>query len=257
LDPYTVLKNTTADFRFNYNVWKIETTERMRRKKEKETGLSAGTIILMDMTGLGWAHMSPTAMAYFQEGTTTNKLNYPETLRRSFLVNVPSFFSIIWDMITPLIDPSTIDKTTIRTSNYLNELLEVASIDVIPSELGGQGPPLGSGGEYIPFDTVTEAIIQEIPAGCSFEKELKINEPGKLEWEWKIETHDIGFAIYRLDQLGEHKEVFKYSRLFSNSGTLEVEQATYKLLWDNKYSWTKKKVLHYHLSVDTPIIKAD
>jgi len=206
------------------------------------------------MTGLSWAHASPAAMEFLKESSQTNKNNYPETLRRSIIINVPSFFGVIWSMVTPIIDPSTIDKTTILGSNFIDTLLEVSSPEVIPSNLGGTATPLPPGGIYRPNETVNEqAIVQEIPAGCHFEKEINIKEPGKLEWEWKTDNLDIGFSICQVEENGK-KEMVKWTRMFSNSGALDVEPGSYSVLFDNKYSWTKKKLIHYHITITNTII---
>jgi len=250
LDPYSVLKNTTADFRFNLNIWRIENMEKSRRKMEKKTGTSAGTIIVVDMTGLSWAHATPSAMEVLKENSHTNKNNYPETLRRSIIIDVPSIFGVIWNMVTPFLDPSTLDKTTILGSNFIDTLLEVSPPENIPSNLGGTAPPLPPGGIYRPNEAVNEhAIVQEIPAGSYFEKEIYFVEPSKLEWEWKTDNMDIGFSIWRPEGYAR-KEIVKWTRMFSNSGAIDTEGHTkYFVLFDNNYSWTNKKVIHYHFTI--------
>jgi hypothetical protein len=54
-----------------------------------------------------------------------------------------------------------------------------------------------------------------------FEKTIEVTKPGKLEWEFKSQQYDIGFAIFRIEN-GVKKEVIKWARLFSNSGALDV-----------------------------------
>lgn len=201
------------------------------------------------MTGLSWAHASPSAMEVIKENSHTNKNNYPETLRRSIIIDVPSIFSVIWKMVTPFLDPSTLDKTTILGSNYIDTLLEVSSPELIPSNLGGTAPPLPPGGIYRPNETVNEqAIVQEVLAGCIFEAEVYCQGPGKLEWEWKTENMDIGFSIWRPEGYMK-KEIVKWTRMFSNSGALDTEDGKYFFLFDNKFSWTNKKVIHYHITL--------
>jgi len=83
--------------------------------------------------------------------------------------------------------------------------------------------------------------------GVFFEKKIDVTKPGKLEWQFKTELNDIGFAVFRVEN-GVKKEVIKWARLFSNSGALDVEPGKYLILWDNKYSWTKKKTVHYYIA---------
>jgi len=191
-------------------------------------------------------------MEVMKEGASVNKLNYPENLRKSLIINVPSFFTVVWNMIVPWIDPSTIEKTSVYGSNFLDALLDNNTIDKIPADLGGTGPVLGPGGIYRPNENVVDPIIQEIGAGHSFEKEISIEDAGKLEWEFKVATNDIGFAIYKIEDDQERKELVAYTRMFSNSGGLDLQPGKYLILWDNKYSWTKKKIVHYHITLQKP-----
>jgi len=245
-DPLSILKNTTPEFRWAWNIWRIEEMEKLRRKKEKETGQSAGTTMIVCMQNTGWAHVSPATMENFKEAASVNKLNYPETLRKSFIVNAPSFMSMIWNMISPWLDPSTQDKTSIHGSNFLEFLLEVIDLDALPQNLGGTGKLLPPGGIYQPFGKHPEAITVEISAGRVFQKDIEIKEKTKLEWEFKTENFDIGFAVYKIEN-GVKKEIFKWLRLYSNSGEYEAEPGQYAILFDNKYSWTKKKTVHYFI----------
>jgi len=168
IDPFSVQKNTTPDFRYQLNLWKIEDFEKMRRKREKATGQSAGSVFVIDMTGTSWSHMTSASMEEFKEGSAVNKLNYPECLRKSYIINAPGFFTSLWKMVSSWMDPATIEKTSILGSHYLEGLLECMNIDDIPSSLGGKAPPLKTGGIYQPFGTHPEAITQEISAGRFF-----------------------------------------------------------------------------------------
>jgi len=245
IDPYSILKNTTADFRSQLNIWKIEDMEKMRRRREKATGLSAGAVFVVDMTGLSWALLSPAAMESFKEGSAVSKNNYPESLRKTYIINAPGFFTVTWNLLSSWMDPPTIEKTCILGSHYKEALLECMNNEDLPQSFGGTAPALKTGGIYQPFGINPNALIQEIGAGRLFEKTIEIPQAGKLEWEFKSQQFDIGFAIFRVEN-GVKKELIKWARLFSNSGALDVEPGKYLILWDNKYSWTKKKTIHYH-----------
>jgi hypothetical protein len=64
--------------------------------------------------------------------------NYPETLGAMFIVNVPSFFSILYNVAKPLIPPETKRKIHVLTAkNVKAELLKFIDAEQLPSFLGG------------------------------------------------------------------------------------------------------------------------
>jgi hypothetical protein len=67
--------------------------------------------------------------------------HYPERMAKAFVINVPRFFSAIWSVIKPLLDPHTAKKITVisKHSKVLPTLQEHISLDVIPKAFGGQG----------------------------------------------------------------------------------------------------------------------
>jgi hypothetical protein len=65
--------------------------------------------------------------------------NYPETLGAMFIVNVPSFFSVLYNVAKPLIPPETKRKIHVLTSkNVKAELLKFIDSDQLPNFLGGE-----------------------------------------------------------------------------------------------------------------------
>lgn len=127
---------------------------------------------MKDLTGLGWHHFNSDSMAFFKEMSQVSKKNYPETLRRLYLVNTPALFTMMWKIITPMLDASTLKKvdylleiflicqTQILGSNFLDIVTQDIDIEVIPSNLGGKGPAITGGGPYFnPGETQAYATI--------------------------------------------------------------------------------------------------
>lgn len=65
---------------------------------------------------------------------------YPERMARAYIVNVPSFFSMVWTMVKPMLDPRTSQKIVLISAKkaILNTLREIMDDDVIPVEYGGK-----------------------------------------------------------------------------------------------------------------------
>ena len=58
--------------------------------------------------------------------------NYPETMHRSFVVNVPSIFTSLWNLAKPIMHPRTVKKIVICKGDYLSTILEDIPIQNIP-----------------------------------------------------------------------------------------------------------------------------
>jgi len=248
MDPLSILRNTSPDFVLKVNIWRAEVMEKMRRKREKETGMSAGVVTLIDLQGVGWNHMSSPVMDSFKVNATLSSNNYPEALRKFLVINAPSFFTMIWNTVSGWLDKRTRDKTSIYGSEYLKHVLEVVSIDELSSSFGGNGPALAPGGVYQPYEQQADTTTIEVPAGKLYQKDIEIQNNGKLEWSFKSQCKDIGFAVYKIDGK-EKKELFPWTKLVSNSGILTVEPGCYAIVWDNHFSWTKKKTILYHITI--------
>lgn len=59
------------------------------------------------------------------------------------MINAPWFFTGIWTMIKPWLDPVTAAKIVIVGSDYLPTLLEYIDISQIPEEYGGKRTDFG------------------------------------------------------------------------------------------------------------------
>jgi hypothetical protein len=62
---------------------------------------------------------------------------YPERLKHFFVINAPWYFTAIWTLVKPWIDPITREKMQILGTDYLPTLLRHMDLDQIPKELGG------------------------------------------------------------------------------------------------------------------------
>eukprot|EP01125_Pyxidicula_operculata_P004900 TRINITY_DN1813_c0_g1_i1.p1 TRINITY_DN1813_c0_g1~~TRINITY_DN1813_c0_g1_i1.p1 ORF type:complete len:215 (+),score=50.31 TRINITY_DN1813_c0_g1_i1:729-1373(+) len=201
--------------------------------------------MITDLRGLGWSHMSKAALEVFKSITQVNKNNYPETLRRQYIINAPSIFTMMWKLVSPFLDPSTQDKTSIHGSDYLEILLESIDIENIPSNIGGKGPAVPNGGPYESGESILPGSTPvTVSYGGVHEVEVNADSGSIIAWEFMVESNDIGFGVYYLEN---GKKVEKIAVQTFNSkekveGSLEVQvSGKYILKWDNSYSWVKSK----------------
>lgn len=63
---------------------------------------------------------------------------YPETLKNILVINAPIYFTAIWAIVKPWLDPIVANKVQVSGSNFLSKLLNYMDIDQIPVEYGGK-----------------------------------------------------------------------------------------------------------------------
>jgi len=267
LDTEGIMNKVDEAARIEYGIWKLEDNEVKRKVLEESNGNSetAGMTVVLDLTGVGWGHFSALSLSFFKEASNLSKRNYPETLRRLYIVNTPALFTMMWKIITPMLDKSTLKKTQILGSDYLDVLTQEIDIDVIPSNLGGNAPAISGGGPYYnPGEEQVKSVgdpweVATVPRSGVHEKEVVITERGSIIfWEFSTEDHDVGFGVfYKRAGEDERIEDLPVKRYDSN---LEVirdllvanKPGTYILHWDNTFSWTKRKFLEYRYNVLAP-----
>jgi len=96
-------------------------------------------VCVMNLKGLSY-RLDTEALRAFRINLQIDTDFYPERLKYLYMINAPWFFTSIWAMMRPLIDPITADKIKIVGKDYLNVLREHIDDDQIPPELGGSCP---------------------------------------------------------------------------------------------------------------------
>jgi hypothetical protein len=92
--------------------------------------------IVMNLAGMP---MSPDffGIVVVRRSLEIDQQYYPERLNRLFVINAPWFFTAIYALVSPWIDPITAKKIVIVGSDYMDTLLESIDISQIPEQLGG------------------------------------------------------------------------------------------------------------------------
>eukprot|EP00040_Diaphanoeca_grandis_P029450 m.172525 g.172525 ORF g.172525 m.172525 type:complete len:336 (+) comp31689_c2_seq3:296-1303(+) len=93
-------------------------------------------ICIMDLAHIS---LSPSSagLQNFKDLVHIDSNFFPETLQHIFMINSPWLFSPLWAVVRPWIDPVTVKKFHILSSNYKEELLKYIDADQIPVEYGG------------------------------------------------------------------------------------------------------------------------
>ncbi|EFX85396.1 hypothetical protein DAPPUDRAFT_238038 [Daphnia pulex] len=258
------------------------TTERIN-KEMREESLRTGTnkncqvVFIGDMTGLSMRQMTyKPVMDAGSEQTKVYESNYPENIRRMFIING----NVVTGM--KLRSQTTLDK--IRIFGYDKEewtaaLLEEIEADNLPLHYGGtmvdpDGDPkcpskFNMGGE-VPYSyylsnsaPVPKDYMETINiiAGAGGFKKLKYKidvANSILRWEFMTEGGDIGFKVYYKSAEEGIVDLVPLSRIESHLITEEgqyicEDPGKYVVVFDNTFSILRPKKVRYYVAVDPPV----
>lgn len=132
-------KNVPTSAFMHQFIWIMEyVTQRMNN-----TPMPNGKFIrVYDVTGMGLTDVADKeGMTIGQAMMQVLEQHYPERMHKALVVNAPRWFSAVWKVVAPLLDPSTAQKIKIFSNKQdaFEALLEELDGDQIPKDLGGEG----------------------------------------------------------------------------------------------------------------------
>ncbi|XP_018771916.2 SEC14-like protein 2 isoform X2 [Serinus canaria] len=209
-------------------------------------------MMVYDCEGLGLKHLWKPAVDTYGEILSMFEENYPESLKRLFIVKAN------WkEVLQKYIDPAQ-----------------------IPVEYGGtltdpDGDPkcsskINYGGDVPQHYYVRDQLAQKyehsvvVNRGSSHQVEYEILFPGcVLRWQFRSEGADIGFGVYLKTKVGERQRASDMTEVLPNQrynahmvpedGSLTCSTpGIYVLRFDNTYSFLHSKKVSYSVEVLLP-----
>jgi len=113
----------------------VETGRRFYDRQLGGTG--EGIVVVMDMNGLSYSHLDKRAYAFVNEISKIDQANYPEHLKKCFIINCPMIFTAAWKVIQAFLDQRTKEKVKLLGSSYKSELLKYIDAEQLPSWVDG------------------------------------------------------------------------------------------------------------------------
>ncbi|XP_004283771.1 SEC14-like protein 2 isoform X1 [Orcinus orca] len=247
----------------------------------EKTGNKIETITLIyDCEGLGLKHLWKPAVEAYGEFLCMFEENYPETLKRLFVIKAPKLFPVAYNLIKPFLSEDTRKKIMVLGANWKEVLLKYVSPDQLPVEYGGtmtdpDGDPkckskINYGGDIPKKYYVRDQLKQQyehsvqISRGSSHQVEYEILFPGcVLRWQFMSDGSDIGFGIFLKTKVGERQRAGEMTEVLSNQrynahlvpedGTLTCsDPGIYVLRFDNTYSFIHAKKVSFTVEVLLP-----
>lgn len=109
----------------------------------------AHSIYVIDLAGIRMKDFFGESVDFVKKAAALSALHYPERAGFVFVINVPSWFKVIWTAVRPIVDDATLKKIYIlRGADEIRKnLLQRISLENIPPEYGGTSIPLGHSSE--------------------------------------------------------------------------------------------------------------
>ncbi|KAL7682363.1 putative FYVE zinc finger, CRAL-TRIO lipid binding domain, Zinc finger, FYVE/PHD-type [Plasmopara halstedii] len=95
---------------------------------------------IYDIKGISMADLSSDVVNYTKRwGETVARYN-PERVYQVFIINPPSWFNLIWKLVSPLVNPKTRERIHVLRGNkdITKALLEFVAPENLPKEYGGE-----------------------------------------------------------------------------------------------------------------------
>lgn len=112
------------------------------------------SIYVIDLDGIGLRDFVGDVVDFVKKASSFTAAHYPERSGSIYIINVPSWFSVIWNAVKHMVDDVTKKKITIMRYGQeaiTKALMERINIENIPPEYGGESMPLGQSPEEVQF----------------------------------------------------------------------------------------------------------
>lgn len=268
-------------------IYLLESAEELKRRLSLENGRRIETMyVVADMDNFSfWNFSSLEVVTLATEVVRMYEDNYPEILQEVFIVNAPSVFPLLWNIIKPLLTQRTIDKIHIFGRDGWREILaERWDVEKLPAHWGGRltGPDgdarckhlIVSGGpvpEKYRRRWSHDGAIQQytIGPGCRLTLPVPVMQAGsELRWRFGTTSGEVAFAVRYRQPTTCHAEIrvgdeevqdlialrrLAFSRHAPHSGSLLCREAgSYELVFDNTFSSLARKELSYTVELLPP-----
>ncbi|KFP19373.1 SEC14-like 2, partial [Egretta garzetta] len=199
-----------------------------------QLGKKIETVLMVyDCEGLGLKHLWKPAVDTYGEFLSMFEENYPESLKRLFIVKAPKIFPVAYNLIKHFLSEDTRKKVVVLGSNWKEVLQKYINPEQIPVEYGGtltdpDGDPkcpskINQGGDVPQHYYVRDRLAQEyehtvvVNRRSSHQVECEILFPGcVLRWQFRSEGADVGFGVYLKTKIGERQRAGEMTEVHPN-----------------------------------------
>jgi len=253
------------DVLVRHHIYNVEIMERENRKIVEKNGFTAGTILIEELGDLNMGHMHGKVTKLISSIAARDEASYPESIRKVYIVNPPSMFSVVWAIMKPFIEERTQAKFSFGPAKEFKEEWDrIIGLENLPKYLGGSldwDPPKGGNiKQYIPASLIT----MEIPRRGTHQFEVSVKSSQILHVEFLVKSgKDIGFAIFTKtgsDAKKDRKEVeeYKLKKIEEeitpfHAKVTAKDDCTFIVVFDNSDSPMLARELTFHHYIMDPV----
>ncbi|XP_077353926.1 SEC14-like protein 2 [Festucalex cinctus] len=281
LDPKGLLMSASKQDFVRTKLRNMEMLQRECHQQSQKLGVNVEAVTLIyDCEGLGFKHMWKPAIETYGEILTMFEENYPEGLKRVFLIKAPKLFPVAYKLIKHFLCEETRRKLVVLGSNWQEVLRKHVDAEQLPAAYGGtrtdpDGDPrcrsmINYGGTVPRSYYIQNAVkvqydsTASVARGAVLQLDYHVGAPGSLlRWQFASDGADIGFGVFRRTAPGGQQkptamlEVVPSQRYNAHlvpedSGITCPEPGVYVLCFDNSYSVLQSKRLSYTVEVLPP-----
>ncbi|KAF3851486.1 hypothetical protein F7725_013258 [Dissostichus mawsoni] len=217
--------------------------------------------MIYDVEGLGLKHLWKPAIETYTEILQMFEANYPEGLKRLFVIKAPKLFPVAYNLVKHFLSENTRQKINILGANWQEVLMKYIDAEELPIHHVSPVPP-----SYYVRDHVKMEYEQctTVSRGSSQQLDYEILFPGcVLRWQFASDGADIGFGVFVKAKKGEKKKAAQMeevvlsqrynAHLVPEDGSLTCERpGVYVLRFDNTYSVFQAKRISFTVEVLLP-----
>ncbi|XP_051906757.1 SEC14-like protein 2 isoform X2 [Hippocampus zosterae] len=138
LDPKGLLMSASKQDFLRTKMRNVEMLQRECQKQSEKLGVNVESVTLIyDCEGLGFKHLWKPAIETYGEILTMFEDNYPEVLKRIFLIKAPKLFPMAYSLIKHFLSEETRSKLIILGSNWQEVLRKHVDAEQLPVVYGG------------------------------------------------------------------------------------------------------------------------
>nr|XP_019961578.1 PREDICTED: SEC14-like protein 2 [Paralichthys olivaceus] len=236
--------------------------------------------MIYDVEGLGLKHLWKPAIETYGEILQMFEDNYPEGLKRLFVIKAPKLFPVAFNLVKHFLSENTRHKINILGANWQEVLLKYIDAEELPMIYGGKltdpdGDPrcrtrINHVGPVPPSYYVRDHVQVDyeqcltVSRGSSEQLDYEILFPGcVLRWQFSSEGADIGFGVFLKAKKGEWRKAAQMqevvpsqrynAHLVPEDGSLTCERpGVYVLRFDNTYSIFQNKRISFTVELLLP-----
>ncbi|XP_068562491.1 SEC14-like protein 2 isoform X2 [Cebidichthys violaceus] len=225
LDPKGLLLSATKQDFMKTKIRHTEVLHRECRRQSEKLGQNIEAVSLIyDCEGLGLKHVWKPAVETYGEILTMFEENYPEGLKRVFLIKAPKMFPMAYNLIKHFLCEETRRKIIVLGSNWQEVLRKHIDPEQLPVVYGGtltdpDGDPrcrtmIKYGGtvprSYYIQDSVKVQYDNSVTVsrGSVFQLEFDVSAASSLlRCQFASDGADIGFGVFRRTKEGVGQKV--------------------------------------------------